>query len=100
MELFQVFAYQVTYSTIRLVDKIYELQDVKYYPVLVAHNTWFNLDFLILLSELQRQTIPFHRLPSINLNFADTSYDCKKGSSVTMLFLLTGLLNKKTLRYK
>ena len=42
------------YGIIRIVDKVYELQDVKYYPVLVAHNG-FNFDFLILLSELHRR---------------------------------------------
>ena len=67
---------QWIYGIIRIVDKVYELQDFKYYPVLVAHNG-FNLDFLILLSELQY--IPFNRLASINLHFADdTYYDCKK----------------------
>ena len=64
-------------GTIKIVDKIYELQDVKYYPVLVAHNG-FVFDFLILLSELHRRNIPFNRLTSINLHFADTFYDCKK----------------------
>ena len=44
---------QWIYGIIRIVDKAYELQDVKYYPVLVAHNG-FNFDFLILLSELHR----------------------------------------------
>ena len=44
---------QLIYGIIRIVDKAYELQDVKYYPVLVAHNG-FNSDFLILLSELHR----------------------------------------------
>ena len=44
-------------STVKIVDKIYELQDVKYYPVLVAHNG-FAFDFL--------------------MHFADTFYDCKK----------------------
>ena len=29
---------QLIYGIIRIVDKVYELQDVKYYPVLVAHN--------------------------------------------------------------
>ena len=61
-------------STVKIIDKIYELQDVKYYPVLVAHNG-FAFDFLILLSELHRRNIP---LASINLHFADTFYDCKK----------------------
>ena len=68
---------QWIYGIIRIVDKVYELQDVKYYPVLVAHNG-FNFDFLILLSELHRRNIPFNRLASINLYFADTYYDCKK----------------------
>ena len=64
-------------GTIKTVDKIYELQDVKYYPVLVAYNG-FVFDFLILLSELHRRNIPFNRLASINLHFVDTFYDCKK----------------------
>ena len=65
------------YGIIRIVDKVYELQDVKYYPVLAAHNG-VNFDFLILLSELHRRNIPINRLASINLHFADTYYDCKK----------------------
>ena len=68
---------QWIYGIIRIVDKVYELQDVKYYLVLVAHNG-FNFDFLILLSELHRRNIPFNRLAFINLHFADTDYDCKK----------------------
>ena len=56
---------------------IYELQDVKYYPVLVTHNG-FTFDFLILLTEMHRRNIPFNRLASINLHFADTFYDCKR----------------------
>ena len=68
---------QWIYGIIRIVDKAYELQDVKYYPVLVAHNG-FNFDFLIILSELHRRNIPFNRLRSINVHFADTFYDCKK----------------------
>ena len=64
-------------GTIEIVDKVYELQDVKYYPVLVAHNG-FVFDFLILLSELHRRNIPFNRLSSVKLHFADTLYDCKK----------------------
>ena len=64
-------------GTIKMVDKVDELQDVKYYPVLVAHNG-FIFDFLILLSELNRRKIPFNRLSSINLHFADTFYDCKR----------------------
>ena len=61
-------------SIVKIVDKIYELQDVKYYPLLVAHNG-FTFNFLILL---YRRNISFNRLASINLHFADTFYDCKK----------------------
>ena len=76
-----VFQNTVTYGIIRIVDKVYELQDVKYNPVLVAHNG-FNFDFLILLSELHRRNIPFNRLAFINLHFADTYYDCKCNNAI------------------
>ena len=68
---------QWIHGIIRIVVKAYELQDAKYYSVLVANND-FNLYFLILLSELHRHNIPINRLASINLHFADTYYDCKK----------------------
>ena len=76
---------QWIYGIIRIVDKAYELQDVKYYPVLVAHNG-FNFDFLILLSELHRQNIPFNRLGSINLHFADTFMTEKKAKCYSAIF--------------
>ena len=81
-------------GTIKIVDKIYELHDVKYYPVLVAHNG-FVFDVLILLSELHRRNIPFNRLTSIN--FADTFYDCKKLVTVSLIvpFLQTGLPRRR-----
>ena len=46
-------------------------------------STWsldseLRINLLILLSELHRRNIPFNRLVSLNLHFADTLYDCKK----------------------
>ena len=59
------------------VQEVEQWQELKYFPVLVAHNG-FVFDFLLLLSELHRRNIPFNRLVSLNLHFADTFYDCKK----------------------
>ena len=88
---------QWIYGIIRIVDKVYELQDVKYYPVLVAHNG-FNFDFLILLSELQY--IPFNRLASINLHFADTYYDCKKQVKCNNVIFANWTATEKTSWYR
>ena len=55
-------------------QEVEQWQELKYFPVLVAHNG-FVFDFLILLSELHRRNIPFNRLVSLNLHFADTLYD-------------------------
>lgn len=59
------------------VQEVEQWQQLKYFPVVVAHNG-FVFDFLLLLSELHRRNIPFNRLASLNLHFADTLYDCKK----------------------
>ena len=59
------------------VQEVEQWQELKYFPVLVAHNG-FVFDFLLLLSELHRRNIPFNRLVSLNLHFADTLYDCRK----------------------
>ena len=58
-------------------QEVEQWQELKYFPLLVAHNGLV-FDFLILLSELHRRNIPFNRLVSLNLHFADTLYDCKK----------------------
>ena len=42
------------------VQEVEQHQHLRYFPVLVAHNGFF--DFLLLLSELHRRTIPFNRL--------------------------------------
>ena len=47
------------------VQQVEQCQQLKYFPVLVAHNG-FVFDFLILLSELHRRSIPFNRLVSLN----------------------------------
>lgn len=59
------------------VQEVEQHQHLRYFPVLVAHNG-FVFDFLLLVSELHRRTIPFNRLISLNLHFADTLYDCKR----------------------
>ena len=59
------------------VKEVEQCQQLKYFPLLVAHNG-FVFDFLLLLSELHRRSIPFNRLLSVNLHFADTFYDSKK----------------------
>ena len=56
------------------VQEVEQWQELKYFPVLVAHNG-FVFDFLLLLSELHGRKI---RLVSLNLHFVDTFYDCKK----------------------
>ena len=59
------------------VQEVEQWQELKYFAILVAHNG-FVFDFPLLLSELHRRNIPFNRLASLNLHFADTLYDCKK----------------------
>ena len=54
-------------------QEVEQWQELKYFPILVAHNS-FVFDFLMLLSELHKR----NRLVSLNLHFADTLYDCKK----------------------
>ena len=66
------------------IQEVKQWQQLKYFPVLVAHNG-FVFDFLILLSELNRRAIPFNRLHSLNLHFADTFYDCKKLVKITIV---------------